>query len=253
MNQLTPVAFWDRYWQRVQLPVEIHKDRVSPSVRAILDTIERFLPRDSGCTILEIGGAPGQYLAYFARRFGYQAYALDYSPIGCQKLKENFRILGIPITVYHRDITGPIDDLPQFDIVYSLGLVEHFDDPLVVIQRHVELTRRGGWVIIGVPNFLGVNRWWLKVLRPDVFRWHNLSIMDVRRWDEFEQRFNLYILFRGYIGGWDPCMYAGTQLSKFQRLCCQMLIRGAQWMQRVGFPKMNSRWWSGYALGIYQR
>ena len=39
----------------------------------------------------------------------------------------------------------------QFDLVWSQGLIEHFDDPEHVIREHFKATKPGGATVIGVP------------------------------------------------------------------------------------------------------
>ena len=40
----------------------------------------------------------------------------------------------------------------SFDLVYSLGVVEHFPETDVAIQEHVRVARKGGYVLITTPH-----------------------------------------------------------------------------------------------------
>ena len=48
--------------------------------------------------------------------------------------------------------------LPEasFDLVYSLGVIEHFEDARSIVEKHLFLTKPGGRVVISIPNFGGV-------------------------------------------------------------------------------------------------
>lgn len=253
-SALTDEAFWDTYWRELRLPTAVDDARSSPHQREILRVFKRFVPDGRGLRALEIGGAPGGYLAFVARTFGHEAHAIDSSPIGCRKLEENFKLLEIPVSVYCRDVLeGELSDLPRFDLVYSLGLIEHFSDPLPMIRKHVELAKPGGLVILGLPNFLGVSRPILRLTRPEMFSLHNLRTMDLRTWPAFERELGLEMVFRGYVGGWEPRIYAMRRTDGRRRWVNFPIHAAAKVMDGLGLVRgWNARAWSGYAMGVYR-
>ena len=95
-GELTDPAYWDRNWERVALPKEYRRTPRAHYVNARLEVFDRFLPRDASLSAAEVGGAPGQHLAYLHRTFGYRVTCIDYSPTGCRKTLENFSLLGVP-------------------------------------------------------------------------------------------------------------------------------------------------------------
>lgn len=66
-DALTDELFWPAYWQNLKLPVAADEAKARPYEREILKVLKRFGPKHAGSRIVEIGGAPGGYLAYFAR------------------------------------------------------------------------------------------------------------------------------------------------------------------------------------------
>src|SRR5687767_9113313 len=90
---LTGATYWDRYWSGVTLPRESRHAPRAHYLNAILDVFDRWLPSDARLSAAEIGGAPGQYLAYLHRSFGYHVTCVDYSETGCAKTVENFELL----------------------------------------------------------------------------------------------------------------------------------------------------------------
>ena len=46
---------------------------------------------------------------------------------------------------------GDAENLPYkeniYDVVASIGLLEHFDDPAKVIEEKIRVTKKGGWII----------------------------------------------------------------------------------------------------------
>lgn len=247
---LTTNALWDDMWTAVELPVVV--DPTDPYAGAIVSTIESYLPSSSS-TVIELGGAPGGYLAYFARH-GLFPVALEQSEVGCAKTLENWRLLGIQGTVIHGDIFQPTTT--RYDIVYSLGLIEHFDDLNDVVGHHLKFLKPGGTIVLGCPNFRGVYRRPLHWLAPERLRVHNLSTMKAKNWDGFESAFGLTRLFRGYVGGFEPRLLLPTErsgavaglLARSAGACSKALrlplIRKAH--------SLNHPVISGYLLGIYR-
>lgn len=250
---LTMQQDWDYYWNLIKLPAEIKKEE-NLYLNEILKVFDKFLQKNKNLSILEIGGAPGQYLAYMAKNFYYKIYALDYSEVGCRKTNENFKLLNLSGVTYQKDLFSDLSDFPKFDIVYSLGFIEHFSDLERPIGKHFELLKPGGILMIGSPNFLGINRLILKRLDPQRLLKHNLSSMDLKNWEDFEKSFNLKLLFKGYIGGFEPRIYHYKNKTLLNGLIYLLFIIIKIFTDRFKFLRnINSKYWSGYVIGIYQK
>ena len=252
---LTTPTYWDRYWDRVTLPREHTHAPRELYINAILDVFDRFLPDDPALSCAEIGGAPGQYLAYMHRSRGYRVTCIDYSETGCRKTVENFRLLGIPGNVIRADITSDITALPTFDVVYSLGLIEHFADRGPIVKQHVSLVHPGGWLVLGVPNFQGVTGWFMRTLQPSVYAAHEISAMDLDLWQEFEAESGLEVVWKDYVGGFEPSIFARRREKRPGDLVPYAVARAlkACLTERFGFlRRYNDRRFSGYAMAVYR-
>jgi len=73
-------------------------------------------------------------------------------------MREAFEIRNLDVTIYNRDIFGDLSDLPSFDIVFSMGFIEHFSDLDSIVGKHVELLKKHGILLLGVPNYRGIPR-----------------------------------------------------------------------------------------------
>jgi SAM-dependent methyltransferase len=254
-GSLTDEAFWDRYWRELCLPREVEKG-TSLYLDAITDVFDRWLPRGDGQTVLEVGGAPGQYGAYIHRRLGYRLHVLDSSAVGCEATRRNLELLGIEGDVVHGDMFDPTLELPPFDVAYSLGLIEHFADLTSAVSAHARFVKPGGLLAIGCPNFLGVNGMLLRWLAPGVVATTNPSNMDVRSWTVFERQLGLEPLFKGYVGGFEPAVAARTesprQLDRATVRSLQILAHLLGRRETQLLRRLNSRWWSGYVMGVYR-
>lgn len=253
--ELTDAAYWDRYWDGVKLPKEHRRTPRAYYLNAILDVFDRFLPRDASLSAAEVGGAPGQYLAYIHRSLGYRVTCIDYSANGCRKTIENFRLLGIPGEVIHADLMAERTDLPTFDVVYSLGLIEHFVDRVSVVEKHARLVRPGGLMILGVPNFRGLTGWFLRTLAPSVYATHVIQAMDLDGWSEFEEASGLQPIYKDYIGGFEPSVFVRREEERLGTLLPYLVARTLQrcLSRRLGFlRRLNGPRLSGYAMAVYR-
>lgn len=251
---LTEREYWDGRWEKVALPVELTDNNAGNVSKELIKIISTHLPEKKGLTILEIGGAPGQWLAYFAKKYHYTVHAIDYSTMGCEKMRKNFSLLGLPVTIYQRNIvTDDLSDLPRFDIVYSLGFIEHFSDLNYIVERHLDLLKEEGILMLGVPNFRGINQLVLNKLAPRMLAMHNLLTMDISAWRSFEEKYRLKPLFRGYLGGFE----AGNFRRCENRTITNLAIRFFFKLVRMSFGRLryfrrfNSEYWSAYLLGVY--
>ncbi len=255
-NTLTDSARWDEYWHETRLPVEVAAGD-STSTTAILEVLDRFAGSKSPLSVVEVGGAPGGYLVHLWRRFGHHVSVLDSSEVGTRITHRNFELLGVPGQVIHGDLLALPRPLPQFDVVYSLGLIEHFTDTAAVIAAHLELLRPGGTLIVGCPNFRGVNLALLRHLSPSLLEWHNLDAMDISRWPKFERRFGLGVKFRDYVAGFQPGAFWRCEGRSVPRRALARSLGGLGSRNggRVGrwLSRRNSRLWSYYAMAAYEK
>lgn len=253
-DKLTGQNFWESYWESGTNRKK--NRRPSLCVQEILGTFDRYLPASKGLTALEIGGAKGEYLLYLVKRFGFEAHSLDYSSVGNEQTLETFSKAGIPVKVYERDLFADNSDLPLFDIVFSLGFIEHFDDPVPVVECHLKLLKPGGVLMLGVPNYSGIYHWVLKRLAPSMFTTHNLRIMDISTWSLFEKKLGIETIYRAYIGGFEPLnMKKLERKTLFNRLTyfnIQVLTVLFSFRFK-GLRKFNSANISSYLLGIYRK
>jgi 2-polyprenyl-3-methyl-5-hydroxy-6-metoxy-1,4-benzoquinol methylase len=255
-DRLTNREYWEDRWKTVREPKEIRRDTKHALNSELVKIFDTYLPQQTELNILEIGGAPGQFLAYFAREFGYSAHAIDYSTIGCDKMREAFERVNLNLTVYHRDIFSDLSDLPSFDIVFSMGFIEHFSDLDAVVGKHVELLKVQGTLVLGVPNYRGISQVVLKRLAPQKLSMHNLETMDINRWESFEKKYGLETLFKAYIGGFNPGSFRRCENRTLKNLSIRFLFKIVRIFITDRFTflrRFNSMYWSAYLLGIYRK
>ncbi len=133
----------------------------------------------TGLKGLEIGSAPGRISLELWRRLGMVPYGLEYTESGVQAQRTLYRKFGLnEDLVMHGDLFDEVwrkQHAEAFDLVASFGLIEHFSDPEDVVNKHLELLRPGGVLVVTVPN-INEQAWygWLQSrFNPAVHAIHN--------------------------------------------------------------------------------
>lgn len=134
-----------------------------------------------GARVLEIGCAPGKNLAAVAGRLGARVAGLDYSRAGIDTTRRLFDSLGLEADLRCEDLFGNSFQDASFDLVYSMGVIEHFDDPRPAVMQHLRLLRPSGTAVLTIPNYGGVYGRLQGRFDPDNLRIHNLEIMSPER------------------------------------------------------------------------
>ena len=172
-NELTDRTFWLKYWEsKKNLVFEI------PPVYPFLPELTTLIKKCDVRTLLEIGGFPGYY-SIWAQRLGIRATLLDFvvhKPIMRELEKANHVPEGAT-NVIEADIFALPPD-PEYDLVMSNGLIEHFNDTEDIIKRHIQFVKPGGTLFISLPNFRGLNGWFQKTFDAANYEKHNIGCMD---------------------------------------------------------------------------
>lgn len=256
MNELTDSNYWNNYWDKMGDKQGVFRSKPTIVMQSILGVFNNFFNINEKLNVIEIGGAPGDYLVYLHKNFKYNTHSLDFSAVGNEQTKVNFKNFGIPIKVYEKDIFSDLTDLPKFDIVFSLGFIEHFEDTQLVVSKHSELLKPGGLLLLGVPNFTGIYYPFIKRMAPNILRTHYLKVMHKKNWKEFENNLNLTCLYNSYIGGFEPLAIKKIESKNLINNILYFIVKILVYFFsfRMKFlRKINSRFISSYLIGVYRK
>lgn len=167
---LTDDDFWKGYWRDKASAFSL---KVTDKY-LFADIIRAYIPRGIQ-TFMELGGFPGYFSVLFKKLYGADAklcdiYVDENAVKTLCKANEVADIGVIRENVFNLRTS-------KVDVVLSAGLVEHFANPAEIIKKHFEFVNEGGYVIIGVPNFLGLNGWVQKWADRKLYDAHNLDAM----------------------------------------------------------------------------
>lgn len=173
-NEKTELVHWETAWAvrpRLSFP-----SGLDVGTRNVLRLLRRYLR--PGLRYVEVGCAPGKILSWVAREIHAPVCGIDYSPTGAETARWLCNGLGVNADIRCEDAVNSSFAASAFDLVFSCGLIEHFEDPAPMVAAHVRLLAPGGTALIAVPNYSGV---YLKLQAwcdPENLAIHNLDIMN---------------------------------------------------------------------------
>jgi SAM-dependent methyltransferase len=238
-------TFWEEeYFAGISLPCRPDFDM--PFERCLARALEERAPVSRGAHVLEVGCAPARWLLFYAEHFGARVEGIEYSAKGAALSRKNLEQAGIEGAIHQADFFAM--DARPFDLVLSLGFIEHFDEIDAVFDRHVQLVAPGGRLVIGVPNYRGLNRVIQWLADPGHLRLHNLKAMKPSLYRRLAGHRALKIEHIDYLGGADPII---IKLGRRGATPLAMLL-GRYRRLRLA-DRLNHRWISSYLLLTFHR
>lgn len=190
-NNITDQTHWDKYWSNYQY------DKIPEKV-----VFSKYIPKlIKGKSFIEIGGFPGIFSAFFYNHGVPDVTLLDFY-LNSDIVRNFERINRLPdncINCIHVDFFSFKSDR-KYDIVFSSGFIEHFEDTEDVISRHVDLLSENGQLMILIPNFLGLNGTIQRKFDIQNLESHNLKSMEIPFLENIISQFNLKDVAVEYIG-----------------------------------------------------
>jgi SAM-dependent methyltransferase len=271
MQKLSGKGYWDSLYRKISSREKIssyskfrkwlkHITR-DYSNYIFLDILyPKYLPKRDDFKIMEIGSAPGKYLIGFHNRYGYEPFGVEYSEGGCDINKANFKKVGLNtenvICADFFDQEFQKNHAGKYDVVFSRGFIEHFDDPSKIVDDHLNLLNDKGYVVIQIPNLRGINYYLLKFLNISSLETHNFSIMDVDAYRKAFENKGLEFLYCNYVGTFSWGLMNTNRKWKYIMHRILLLIQRPVdflWRLIFGGHHIKYRYTSPYLLFIGRR
>ncbi|MBN1156910.1 methyltransferase domain-containing protein [Candidatus Woesearchaeota archaeon] len=145
---------WDSQWEipfkKKDIISMVEHYKKSPNWLAYM----KLVPDYRGMKVIELGSGRGMNSLMMALS-GAKVTLVDSSENAMSFAKKLFRAFAIDATFIVDDVMK-FRTVEKFDLVHSEGLAEHFKSTDSIIKRHLDLAKKGGKIIIFVPNTINL-------------------------------------------------------------------------------------------------
>ena len=140
------VTNWKEYYEKKPLKI-IDKKRKN-NIKYIVNVLRTN--KFNGGVILEYGGGNSFVAEAISNNFNINKFVIvDSNEYGIKLLDKR----NISNLEKHCDSIFDYADKENYDLVYSIGLIEHFQGDYLIkcIDKHFEMCKKGGWVLLTFP------------------------------------------------------------------------------------------------------
>lgn len=184
------------YWDGVRVKAASPSKFPGPQVLEQHPVLAPYFEMRRGGDAIELGCVPGNWLIYLNKYFDYRVSGVDYSD-AIESCRENLRFNGVDADLVQADL---LTHSPRkgYELVFSGGVAEHFDDHLDIVRRHAAYAKRDGLVVIVVPNLTHVHWLLCRLFNPAELEIHRLALMYRRTMCEAFRAAGMEVLYCGY-------------------------------------------------------
>lgn len=145
MARASTPEHWESYWRGVGDAESTYSTGERLAREILVDGAV------AGRAVLEVGAGSGRDTLALARA-GAIAVVLDYSPASLALVRTLAERQGLEVHLVQADaLAMPFRD-GAFEVVFHQGLLEHFRDPAPLLAENARVARRGGRVVVDVPQ-----------------------------------------------------------------------------------------------------
>ena len=248
-ESLTDEAYWSKYYGHYRDSAPVRDSIVAVGSR--FDDCWRDLKEASGdgSSVFELGCYPGRYLSYVASKYGLKALGLDFNP-DSQTVIDHLELMGVRDYEFQCGDFLTVTPVEKASMVFSLGLVEHFENVGEVLERHLEFLTEHGALFIAVPNMRGLIHPYKLLADRENLRMHNLEAMRPSVFHDFAARNGLKTHYIRYQGSFPWRLHHSPNAAQ------RLLFYAARFLGKSLDPLLNrhpSSLYSGELVALFSR
>jgi len=241
MGSTVKQDYWDNGYQNLTLIY--NEDSI-----LFKDIFEKFLKPNGSC--FEIGCYPGKYLIYLGKKFNYTVNGIDRTPFIRDRLPSFVNSEKVKIGQFFNEDFFQFHTSKTYDVVYSFGFIEHYSDLDMVIEKHINLVKPSGILILACPNFTGGQYLFHRIFDSENLNRHFVDTMSLPRWREILKRNNMEKLYDGYYKTMEFWTESYPQ-NKISRNVLNIIQRASNIIDcHIQIP---NRWFSPYMISVSKK
>jgi SAM-dependent methyltransferase len=179
---------WDGIWARKETLKKLYFFRkigvLYIEASGLLSTFfKKYGNKNKKYSVMEFGCGGSSYLPYLKNKYkNLELFGIDKSLNGCKLTIQVIDKGRSSSNIVCGDVLKPPYKSNNFNIVYSVGLIEHFDDNKEVLQRHGDLLKPGGLLICYIPNIVGFQGPFFRFLSQKILPKKQLYEEESEQW-----------------------------------------------------------------------
>jgi SAM-dependent methyltransferase len=222
-----------------------------PEIAIFSELFSKYLnSTEKNRVAIEIGCVPGSFLAFVCKNFGYFPEGIDFRDDTEELTGKTLQRFGL--TEYKICTADFLEWTPdkKYDLVLSMGFIEHFSDADEIVRRHIDLLKKGGKVVLEVPNFANGQKLLHYFLdKPNLLR-HNLNVLNMSYFKTVAKKFGLKINYLGYYGGLFSFWWENQNANFAQKTAYKFLTLLGQVTKRIN---LTNKYFSPYIVMIAEK
>lgn len=249
MEKLTTQTYWESYYSK-SLVNKSGIESVVSEYEEYWDFLIEINNEEPPKTILEIGGYPGRYLAFLAKKYNLVPTSIDFNS-DRSKIDDVMQTFEIKdYTIIHADIFTH-QPTEKYDLVLSNGFIEHFDNFDVVLDKHCQYLKEGGTMLIMIPNMRYYIKYYKWLVDKKNLKIHNLKTMDFNVFKNFATRNELTLQKLTYFGGFPYTYHDGVNF--FQKIIYKIHRYIFKFYGNKILKKNPSKYFSSTIIAVFKK
>lgn len=184
---------WDRVWKRKGFLTKLVDFGREKYNNYFIRVLEKKCNKNS--KVLEVGCGTASLTLMLCDRIK-KLIGIDISKKALEIAEQNAKNLNVSNAEFIKmDCTKMTFPSKTFDLVWSQGLIEHFKDPLKIVEEKIRVCKKGGHVLISVPYLYSYMHVWYLATRPKLFRnlwpWTEQEFYTKQKFTRLIKRVNL--------------------------------------------------------------
>ena len=179
MKPRTDNNFWTRQWENIPFRLVNLNSDFDIEIFKLFCRMKDLLNDTHNVNILEVGCGGSVWLPFLRKTFGWEITGFDYNSLGVKKAKMLLKKMNVEGLILKRNLFDDNKDLiNKFDIVYSGGFIEHFDNFEKVILILKKFVKRDGYILTTIPNLFNYSNFIEKIVGKKNLSAHNYINME---------------------------------------------------------------------------
>lgn len=176
-------------------------------------------------SILEIGCGNSFWLIYINKKYGVKVAGLDYSEKGCELARVRLSSANVDANIFCEDFfIENIEIVGKYDLVFSLGVAEHFDDTAGAIENLMKYVNTNGFLFTEIPNFhYSIYYFICKIWQPKQLEKH--KIFGLYKLQSIYNKLGFVDLTGSYLGLFSLDVIAWGSEARFPKLEKRLIYR----------------------------